>query len=478
MRSAQPPSTPDPDRRHVVTWGGWPRIRPVSVGRIWVWGVVYCLILAPVVGLFPRMSGNVASRYATIQSVAERGTLAVERSSILRQSGSPDVVHFHGHSFSDKPPVLPTLAAPIYFALLVGGVQMTGSLNQFLICNFALTWLTTTLASGLCLVALRAMLQGVAISPRLADIATVAFGLASPLLTYAVTFNNHSVAAGCVTVAWALAILERPGRWLGSFRFAAGLLAGLAATIDLPVGGLTLTGVGVVMLARGSRPLVAYAAGATGPLVLHIGLQSLVTGSPLPVEMYPQAFEYPGSYWTTAEGKWQDPRPRWLFGLDFLVGRQGAFTVFPALWFGLAGLISATFARPRGAVIRPVAVLVGGSFLVLAGYYIWGVRRTDYAGSSYGARHLLAITPMIYLFALVGLSRFRFQRILVPIFAAAMLVGGIYAVIGAIDPWSRVEVRARTNPWLATLQYGVLYPNGTFRGEHPPATLNTEPALR
>ena len=478
MRPARSSPPPASIPRPVVPWGGWARVRPVSAGRVWIWGVLYCLLLAPVVGYFPRMSGNVGSRYATVQALAERGTLAVERSSILRQSGSPDVARFRGHSFSDKPPVLPTLAAPIYFALLLGGVRMTGSPGQFLVCNFALTWLTASLASGLSLVALRALLQGVAIPPRAADLATAAFGLASPLLTYAVTFNNHSVAAGCVTAAWALAILERPGRWAAPSRFGAGLLAALAATIDLPVGGLTLVGLGAVMLARGGRAAAGYLLGAIGPLGLHVALQSLVTGSPLPVEMYPEAFEYPGSYWTTAEGRWQDPRPRWLFGLDFLVGRQGAFTVFPALWFGLAGLIGALAGGREKSPFRPVAAIVGGSFMALAAYYIWGVRRTDYAGSSYGARHLLAISPMLYLFAVVGLSRFRFKAILLPVFAAAMLVGGIYAAIGATDPWTRVEVRARTNSWLAALQRGVMYPSGTFRGEHAPATAPPGPATR
>ena len=466
MKPVQPIMAPSPTASS--PWGGWERVRPVSTGRIWVWGVIYWLLLAPLIWLRPpQISGNVSSRFMTIESIAQRGTLAIERSPLLAQSGSPDVVRFGMHLYSDKPPVLPALASPIYSALRMAGVRFTGSFGQFLACNFALTWLVVGSASALTLVALRVLLQGVAIPAWAADMATIAFGLASPLLTYAVTFNNHSVAAGCVTAAWALALLERPGGSTGRSRFLAGLPAGLAATIDLPVGGLTLAGLGLIAVVRGQKAAFVYALGAVGPLVLHGLLQTQVTGSPLPAEMYPKAFDYPGSYWLTPEGRWTDPRPRWRFGLDFLVGRQGAFTVFPALWFGAVGLVG-SIAWRRGE--RPAASIVAGSLLTLVGYYVWGVRRTDFAGSSFGARHLLAIEPLIYLFAIVAVSRLRPRALILPLFLGTILVGSVYAVAGMVEPWSRVETRAPHNPWLRFLQRGVLYPHGLYRGEVPPAS--------
>ena len=447
-------------------WGAWARVRPVSVGRVWVWGIVYWLMLAPLIWLRPpQISGNVSSRYMTIESIAQRGTLAIERSALLAGSGSPDVVRFEMHLYSDKPPVLPALASPIYAGLKMAGVRFTGSIGQFLACNFALTWLVVGSASGLTLVALRALLQGVPTPAWSADLATVTFGLTSPLLSYAVTFNNHSVAAGCVNAAWALALLERPGRWSGWSRFGAGLLAGLAATIDLPIGGLTLMGLGLIEVVRGQKAAFVYALGAVGPLVLHGLLQTQVTGSPLPAEMYPGAFDYPGSYWLTPEGQWVDPRPRWQFGLDFLVGRQGAFTVFPALWFGVIGLVASIVGRRAE---RPAALVVAGSCLILVGYYVWGVRRTDFAGSSFGVRHLLAIEPLIYLFAILAASRLRPRLLIVTCFTSSILVGGVYAVAGAAEPWSRVEARVAQSPWLQLVQRGVLYPHGVYRGEVPP----------
>src|SRR6185437_11008047 len=112
----------------------------------------------------------------------------------------------------------------------------------------------------------------------------------------------------------------RPEGRVARSRFVVGLMASLAATIDLPVGCVMLAGLGLLLAARARSVPWSFVAGAVGPLLLHAWLQSKVTGTPLPVEMYPEAFNYPGSYWTTAAGAWKEPGPRWRFGLELLVG--------------------------------------------------------------------------------------------------------------------------------------------------------------
>ena len=76
---------------------------------------------------------------------------------------------------------------------------------------------------------------------------------------------------------------------------------------------------------------------------------------------------------------------------------------------------------------------------VLLIYYIWFTRRTDIAGHSFGTRHLLAVTPACYFFAVVGLARLR-SRFAAIVFVLLMVVGGVYAVAGMRDPWSRIEI--------------------------------------
>ena len=325
-----------PQTQAALPIGVLPLVRPVRGFRPWLLGLVYFVTLFPLTSI-PRHSGNVLSRYMTIEAIVERGTLAIERSPILARSGSPDVARIGSHSYSDKPPVLPVLASPIYFLMYVGGIRFAGPGPQFVLANLGLTWGVVGLSSALTLVWLRLILQGVAIPAWLADLLTLGLGFGSLLLTYAVTFNNHSVAAALITGAMAFTLLESPAR-APRDRFLAGLMVALAATIDLPAGGVMLAGLGLLQVARSRSIPWAFASGAVGPLLLHAWLQSRVTGTPLPVEMYPSAFNYPGSFWTTPAGTWREHGPRWRFGLELLVGPQGWLTVTPALIFSLIGL--------------------------------------------------------------------------------------------------------------------------------------------
>ena len=443
----------------VFPLGALPLVRPVRGLRPWLLGAIYAASLLPMT-LTPKHSGNVFSRYMTIEAIVERGTLAIERSPILARSGSPDVVRFGSHSYSDKPPVLPVLASPIYFALYMAGIRFSGPGYQFVEANLALTWGVVGLTSALTLVWLRRILQGVAIPAWAADLLTLGFGFGSLLLTYAVTFNNHSVAAALITGAMALTLLEPPGHRAARGRFGAGLLAALAATIDLPAGGLMLAGLGLLHAARCRSVPWAFLAGMIGPLVLHAWLQSMVTGSPLPAEMYPKAFDYPGSYWTTPEGTWREHGPRWRFGVELLIGPQGWLTVTPVLAFGLIGLGLAI--SRKGDPSRPMAWVVLGSLVVLVAYYTWGVRRTDFGGSSFGTRHLLPITPACFFFAVVALERLRW-RVVPVLFALLMGVGGIYSAAGVKDPWSRVEERRKDDRPLDAARWLVIYPRNQNR---------------
>jgi len=440
-------------------WGAWPIVRPVRAYRPWILGAIYAVALLPPT-LAPKLGGNVLSRYMTIEAIVERGELAIERSPLLARSGSPDVVRFGSRLYSDKPPVLPVLASPIYAGLHAAGVRFSGRGLQFAEANLVLTWGVVGLASAWTLVGIRRLLQAVPIAPGMADLLTLGFGFGSPLLTYAVTFNNHSVAAALIAAALGRTLLEPPGKGAGRIRFAAGLLGALAATIDLPAGGVILAGLAIVQAIRARSIPWAFLLGAAGPLLLHGWLQSKVTGSPLPAEMYPESFLFPGSYWATPEGTWKERGPRVWFGLGLLAGPQGWLTVTPVLIFGLIGL-AMVIARPADP-LRPSAWMVLGSLLVLLAYYTWGVRRTDFGGSSFGTRHLLPMTPPCLVFAAVALGRLR-GLVAPSVFVLLAGIGFVYAFAGMKDPWSRIEKRARTEPALRVIQRLV-----PFHAEPPP----------
>ena len=428
--------------------------RLIHPARAWVLGLVYWLALWPCASA-PRHSGNVWSRYMTVESLVERGTTAIERSPMLGPSGSPEVVKVGGHLYSDKPPVLSALTAGVYLPLWWSGWRFSGSPSQFVRVNWVLVAVVVGLASALAVVASRLLLQCVEMPTILADVLALALGFGSQLFSYAVTFNNHSVAAGLITMAFALVALERSR----SRRGWAGLLAGLAATIDLPAGGASALVLACWLAARSKRLPMVYLSMAALPALLHAALQMATTGSPLPVEMTPGAFDFAGSYWNTEAGRARETVPRWRWGLELLVGPQGWLTVTPLIALGLAGM--ARIAFRKGDPLRPTALALGVVTLLLLGYYTWGVRRIDFAGLSFGTRHLLAISPLCLVFGVAWLARWRLHGAAAIVFLMCWLVSGVYAWEGMLDPWSRIE-RRRDVP-LILLQRGVLYPWSSYQ---------------
>src|SRR5262245_41894762 len=175
--------------------------RPIGRPRAAIPAVLFGLALAVLIDP-PKVSGNVWSRYMTIESIVERGTLAIDESPYLGPSGSPDLAKFNGRLYSDKPPVLSALGAAVYYPLYRADCRMfdlrspADFIKSFRPVNRVLVVLLVVLPSALALYALRRIFQTIAISRWLADLLALGFGFSSLLLTYGVTFNNHSVAAG------------------------------------------------------------------------------------------------------------------------------------------------------------------------------------------------------------------------------------------------------------------------------------------
>jgi hypothetical protein len=428
---------------------------PISAYRALALGLVYWLALAAF-ATQPRLSGNVFSRYMTVESIVERGTLSISDSPMLAMSGTPDLARFGGKTYSDKPPVLPAIGALVYAPLARSGIRFMSSPRDFSRVDRLMVVVLVGLGSTLSVVSLRLALQWTRLSRRVSDLLALSMGFASPLWTYAGTFNNHSVAAGLIMAAIALVIPTDANR---KFRpFLAGFLASLAATIDLPAGGLVCAGI-LAMLAIGRRNVpIAFLLGCLPPLLLHVGLQSMVTGSPLPVEMYPQALEYPGSYWTTPAGRWVEHGPRWRFALELLIGPQGWLTVTPVLVLGLAGMVRLV-RSPRDEPLQPISRLTSACLVVLILYYVWGVRRTDFAGQSFGVRHLLPMVGPVWLFVASALDRWR-NPVVSALFLVLLVIGGVYSWSGRTDPWSRVE--SRNDPSIRFLQKFVAYPWSSY----------------
>src|ERR1051326_8341088 len=176
-----------------------------------------------------QISDDELDRLATIQSLADRHTLAIDRSNFLPVTGT---VKVGGKTYSSQPPMMAVLLAGPYWLMERGGFSFSGSGS--LVCYLlTLIGVTIPVAGAAGVIYRMARLFELARWKRAALAAMVVF--ASGLISYGVVLNSHAPAAALVLAAAGclvhVAISKRPTvawGWLA----ASGFCAALAATIE------------------------------------------------------------------------------------------------------------------------------------------------------------------------------------------------------------------------------------------------------
>lgn len=262
------------------------------------------LIVASVAGMFARVmalrtpdprsptpffSANDRSRWATIRALVDEGTYAVDRV-VFDSQGRPvrgwhtiDLVRHAGadgklHYYSSKPTLLPTLLAGEYWLIqkVTGATlaEQPGYVARLMLV------LTNVLPLALALVLVARQVETLVASDvaRLFAVAAACFG--TFLTTFAVTLNNHLVAAVSLVVGIELAwpLLSQPGACHNRRYLAAGLALGFVAANELPALVLVLL-VGISLLLRAPMAtLTGYLPGAGLVAAAAIGTNWLAHG--------------------------------------------------------------------------------------------------------------------------------------------------------------------------------------------------------
>jgi hypothetical protein len=158
---------------------------------------------------------------------------------------------------------------------------------------------------------------------------------------------------------------------------------------------------------------------------------------------------YFGEVFNQAEVHWYSPR-RWVYIFHAVFGQRGAFLYTPVLLFGFAGLFVATRRNTFGLRLPAIVALlgIGASWIYVC---FWPA---NWGGTSYGLRYAVTATPLLIFFAAPlfnGLTRVNLKLTL---FREASIIGGVFALIGAIYPWGAAGFLPATNFSLAeNLQY-------------------------
>ncbi|MBI1379597.1 MAG: hypothetical protein GC161_00745 [Planctomycetaceae bacterium] len=379
-----------------------------------------------------------ASRLATIESLAERGTLAIDDSVYFWQG---DRVRFDGRYYSHQPPMLAILGAGPYRLLHTAtGLSIDDAATYRL-----LTWLLVGLPVLLGLWALGRLLGDFGVSPQWTAALVALAAVGTLLFPYALVLNQHAPAAGLVLAA----LLAARRGWPAL----AGALAALATCIDLTAVFFLVAVALPVWASAGPVGILRYGLGALPPLALHFSINHAIAGDFLPFGLHVEAFRYPLSTFllqslTGAAGR---DGAFFEYARVALVGESGLFAYHP--WLLLAVLAGVVLLRPRLPRTANAAVLVavGAASLGVVLYYLTSSR--NLGGSSFGMRWFAVFAPALALFPGAWIAaRERGGRPWTPMplawwLAVPLVVVSVAgAALGAINPWAKFSWRHETSP--------------------------------
>ncbi len=430
---SQPSVEHPPPSFSSVTQRAGAGVESVRWRRFAVPGVILVAALVVAASTKTRVSGNAGSRMATIEALVHHRTFVIDDSTFAK---TVDKVRLDGHFYSSKPPVLSTLAAGFYWLLHSVGISFASHrrVAVYLVnLVFGLGPLLFLLVYFVRLLEL--WLQDE--HARILSVIACAFGFVG--VGYATTINNHVPAAAALLASFYYAFAAKKGA-LPAPRafFLAGLLGGLAPTLDMPALFVS-SAIGIYLLVYDWRVTLRYfASAAVLPLTLHFTLTYISTGSFLPIYLRHDLYLYPGSYWLTPRGidTLNEPKPVYLFHM--LVGHHGLFAMTPLFLLAAWALVQ----QLRHGAYRAEALVVGVPLLVLIVFYT--LTTSNYGGLCVGFRWLIIVMPLLFLFVARWLEKTR-GRGLALLFWLCLAVSAANAIDALDRPW-------KTSRWHALWQ--------------------------
>ncbi len=400
----------------------------------------------------PFLSANDRSRWCTVRALVEHGTYAID--DIVQEKGwdTIDMVKHDGHLFSSKPPLLATLIAGEYWVLhrLTGTTlgEHPHALGRLMLATINIPALL------LCFGLLVSIVEryGQTDWGRVFVVAAATWG--TLLTTFAVTLNNHLIAAAAATVTlWAtLRIWHEGSRRLDEFVLA-GAAAAFCAANELPALSLFAAS-GVALLWKAPRQtLIGFVPAALVVVVAFFATNYAAHSSLIPPyahrgegegeNWYDYEYERNGrtiqSYWQTRSGIDLGERSRAVYAVNVLVGHHGVFSLTPVWILSVAGFGLLLTGRDK-SLWWIAAGLIALSLVCLTFYLSRPLIDRNYGGTSCGFRWMLWFAPL-WLFGMLpatdAAARRRWSR---GVCLALLVLSVISASYPTWNPWQ--------HPWL------------------------------
>jgi hypothetical protein len=370
-------------------------------------------------------NANTGSRYATIESLADYGTFWIDQS---RYVHTIDKYQVDGHYISSKPPVLPTLAAGVYWVYerLTGHTirRYEGEVVRLIsLCTGGLCHLIFLIYFyRLCCLLLKRQ-QAIWITMAAASFAYLG-------VAYATAINNHSTAAALAICGLYYACALRHGQLQKWWHWPiTGFVLGLLPAVDLP--GIAISGLIVLyLLAHDWKKTLFWLVPAMLPWgLLHLWLTYKISGSLMPFYTNRELHRFAGFHFRNATDIDGLRESKDIYAFNVLLGHHGVFSMTPLYLFGLWELLRSLRYRRflRESIL--CAIALAGFF----GFYI--LRTRNYGGWCVGMRWLVPVMPLLLLYFGIWVDRVKLTRLLWALVLSAFLVSCFNVQDGLTSPF-------------------------------------------
>jgi len=368
---------------------------------------------------------------ALTQSLVEQHTFIIDESVFVN---SGDKVFIKGHFYSDKPALPALLAAAVYAPLHKLGLNLDygWNLSYYLIILFTIKtfWIASILAFR----------GALAFTPTLREripLLIVIYAFASLAFCWSSSFNNHSLAASSLMIAFYFYLRGKNDDEHQAL-FWSGLFFGLAASMDIPTA-IFLLGFGLLVIHkwRFSTKALLFSAAALIPLSIHLTVNYSIGGTLLPLQIKPEFFVFEGSVWTESNDLSGVNINSALFTAQYafisLFGPKG-FVWYNPLLLILTPLVISNVRRTKFLQLETLVILLG-TFILMSYYFLFS---SNYGGWSYSIRWFVPVLPLIffYLFDLDTLELRWNKPVLLSLVIASITIAGI----GLINLWSNPDI--------------------------------------
>jgi len=403
----------------------------------------------------PFLSANDRSRWATVRSLVEHGTFAID--DIVAEPGW-DTIDMVKHAdrdglprlYSSKPPLMATLMAGPYWVIYHVTGRTLGDSPYEIGRPLLVLYNVVPLLGYFVVLALFAERLGATDWGRLFMMAAATFG--TFLTTFVVTINNHLPAAVCVALAsYALWRIWADGERRLRYFIAAGLFAALSVTCELPALSFCAL-VGAALFWKAPRETLL---GFVPPLLLvtaaAVGTNFLAHDSLRPPYMHRSAtdpadnwYDYSyvrdgkqrDSYWRNPQGVDRGEPSVALYALHATVGHHGVFSLTPVWLLSIWGL----FLWWREGRRELVVFIASLSLVCMAFYLARPLGDRNYGGMTSGFRWMFWFAPLWLVALLPAADRLSRSRWGQAVALALLALSAMSASYPTWNPW--------THPWL------------------------------